>query len=230
MKKVIKFLVYSLLFLIAVFAIVGVSQHEALPEGKEGPEAEALADKMLMALNKPAYDSLTLLQWSFPREHHFVWDKKQNLVNVKWEDYEVDLDPNTTSGIAKKANRVLDGDEQYKAVQKAWSLFANDSFWLVAPYKVRDPGTKRKIVELEGGETGLMVTYSSGGVTPGDSYLWIIGEDGRPKAWKMWVKIIPIGGLKFTWEDWQQQGGAWFAPKHQGPGPASVDLKNLKIQ
>ena len=230
MKKVIKFLVYSLLFLVAIIAILGVSQHEKLPEGKSGPEAEALADKMLAALNKPAYDSLTLLKWSFPRGHHFVWNKKDNLVNVRWDDYEVDLDPETTTGIAKKGGLVMEGEEMEKAIQKAWALFANDSFWLVAPYKVRDPGTTREIVELESGEKGLMVKYASGGVTPGDSYLWVLGDDNRPKAWKMWVKIIPIGGLEFSWENWHQQGGAWFAPIHQGPGPASVDLKDLVIQ
>ena len=125
---------------------------------------------------------------------------------------------------------MLEGKEKEKAIQTAWSLFANDSFWLVAPYKIRDSGTSRKVIILENGEKGLLVTYSSGGVTPGDSYLWILDEDGRPKSWKMWVKIIPVGGLEFTWENWQQQGGAWFAPIHKGPGPLSVDLKNLVIQ
>jgi hypothetical protein len=40
-----------------------------------------------------------------------------------------------------------------------------------------------------------LLIYASGGSTPGDSYMF-----RRPKlqakAWRMWVSIIPVGGLK----------------------------------
>jgi hypothetical protein len=99
----------------------------------------------------------------------------------------------------------------------------------VAPYKVRDPGTERKVVNTKMGK-GLLVTYTSGGVTPGDSYLWILDQNNRPVKWKMWVSIIPLGGLEFTWEDWQKHEGAWFAPTHVGPLGASVNLTDLTVR
>ncbi len=222
----------GIIILIAIAAIVGLLfvANEPLPSGEEGPAAESLADKMLVALNKPAYDTLKTLRWSFPRGHHFVWNKQENIVNARWGEFEVAFSPDTKEGTAKKAGIVLTGDDSQKAIWKAWSLFANDSFWLVAPYKIRDPNTSRQLVILEDGSEALLVTYNSGGVTPGDSYLWILDQDYRPKAWKMWVEILPVGGMEFTWEGWTQHGYAWFAPMHKGAGPISVDLVGIEVE
>jgi len=46
------------------------------------------------------------------------------------------------------------------------------------------------------------VTYTSGGSTPGDSYLWLLEDSGKPRAYKMWTSILPIQGLEASWSDW----------------------------
>ena len=226
MRRVFKVLIFLFLGLFFLGAALGLITDESLPEGKAGPEAEALADKMLVALNVNAYDSIKVLKWSFPRGHHFVWFKNKNRTEVNWKNYRVDLDLATLNGNAWKNGQMLSGDEKDKAINKAWKYFANDSFWLVAPYKIRDPGTTRQLVETKEGPA-LLVTYTTGGVTPGDSYLWLLDENYLPKAWKLWVKIIPIGGLKFTWENWQTFNGAKFATLHRGP-LIKIELTALK--
>ena len=47
-----------------------------------------------------------------------------------------------------------------------------------------------------------MVTYTSGGSTPGDSYLWHLDTDGKPTRFQMWTSILPINGLSASWTDW----------------------------
>ena len=61
-----------------------------------------------------------------------------------------------------------------------------------------------------------MASYTSGGLTPGDSYLWVLDADGTPKAWRIWVNIIPVGGLEFSWDNWQTiPSGAKIATSHK---------------
>ena len=51
-------------------------------------------------------------------------------------------------------------------IRSAEAKFNNDTFWLVAPYKVFDVGVERRLVRVNDNENALLVTYTSGGSTP----------------------------------------------------------------
>jgi hypothetical protein len=53
-----------------------------LPEGQQGAKAEALTDKIQAAINQTAWDSTAAVS-SFRGNHHYLWDKKRNLVQVE---------------------------------------------------------------------------------------------------------------------------------------------------
>jgi len=216
--------------IIAAIGILFLVSNESLPEGKTGPEADVLAQKVLTAINKTAWDTTGAVMWNFAGRHDFVWDKKRHFTEVKWENYRVLINLHEPiKGIAYKGGTAIaDKNENDKLVKEAWEYWANDSFWLNAPTKVFDAGTTRSIVKLEDGANGLMITYASGGVTPGDSYLWILDENGLPKSYKMWVKIIPIGGAEATWTDWKTLStGAKISTSHK-LGPLDIAVTNLK--
>ena len=215
MKKLLKFLGITSLILITLGLVIYLSLHQSLPEGKKGPEAEALADDILTSLDYAAWDTTCLIQWTFPGGHHYTWDKERGYCEVKWGENRVLLNTSSLEGIAFTNEEEIVGNKAKKLVKKSWTYFANDSYWLCAPYKIRDEGTERRLVELENGEKALLVTYTSGGVTPGDAYLWKVDKKGLPLSFQMWVQIIPIGGLEFTWEDWQElPSGALISVKH----------------
>lgn len=220
----------GIFFLVVIIIIAGLffMYNESKPVGKSGAEADTLAQKMFQAIDKTAWDSTTYVQWTFKGMHSFLWDKDRHFVKVTWDDNEVLLDTKKVTGKAFIAGVAQSGETADKLVQNAWSFFCNDSFWLNAPAKAFDIGTERSIVELEDGSQGLMVSYTSGGVTPGDSYLWILDENGLPKSWKMWVKIIPIGGMEFSWEKWTDlTTGAKIATFHTSSA-LDLDISNLK--
>lgn len=222
-----------LLFLLfgLVIGIYLYSISETKPVGKTGQDADLVAQKMLAAVNKDAWDDTRYLQWTFFRGvNHYFWDKTHDMVEVVWGKNKVLLHTKTLTGKAYKDNVLVEDIESSKAlIDKAWSFFCNDSFWLNPVVKAFDEGTERSMVKLDDGREGLMVEYKGGGVTPGDAYVWILDENGLPSEWKMWVNIIPVGGIGSTWENWTELStGAKVAIDHLMFGIADASLSNVK--
>ncbi|HKK76198.1 MAG TPA: hypothetical protein VJ953_14050 [Saprospiraceae bacterium] len=212
MKRILLWIGISVLILITGLFIAGLIIHEPRPKAEPDSAADALAEKMLDALNETAWDSTRYVTWTFRGINEYVWDREANLVEVSNGDTRVVIH---TKSLEYQVLKPRDEeDKHYQYFETAWANFCNDAYWLCAPYKVFDPGTKRAIVEDESGRPQLLVTYESGGVTPGDAYLWQLDKDYRPESFEMWVSIIPIGGLKASWSDWQTlESGALIAGK-----------------
>ena len=226
MKTLLRYGLYALTALLALGVAVGLIVHEARPTGQEGAAAERLADRMLAAVDAAAWDTTAYVAWDFAGRHQFEWRRDVDSVTVRWGDMRVELHTETVEGSAYERGVRLDGSAAREAVETAWAHFCNDGFWLAAPFKIRDPGTSRALVKTEDGRDALLVSYGSGGVTPGDAYLWHLGDDGRPERYEMWVSIIPVGGLDATWEDYRELStGALVSTRHRiGPVTLTLDV------
>lgn len=225
MRNLWRILWIGLAVLVLGAVVAGFLANEPRPFGKTGPAAEALADKMLAAVNKTAWDTTARVIIDFDGRQQHTWWKATDTVRVAWGRKSVILHTETITGQAFLDSDLVVGDEADEMVQKAWSHFCNDAFWVAAPFKIRDPGTERAIVTTEDGQEALLVTYTSGGVTPGDAYLWHLDESGLPTSYQMWVSIIPIGGVSASWEGWKTLStGAKVATQHK-IGPVMLEVK-----
>lgn len=200
MKKFLKFIAALIILFLLLFGGYYLLNNEQLPIGEQGAKADALATKMLKALHQEAYENTEVLEWSFRNKHHYKWLKKEHIVHVKWDNVHVILHTKNSSKNTVFVNEVHVKDTEL--IEKATHYFNNDSFWLVAPFKVFDSGTERRLVRYQNREA-LLITYVSGGSTPGDSYLWILDKNFMPTSYKMWTKIIPIGGVTASWNQWK---------------------------
>ncbi|MGG6231295.1 hypothetical protein [Tenacibaculum sp. SDUM215027] len=225
MKKLFKVIGALLLIGAIALTVVYFTSNESLPKGEQGPKADALATKMLKALNYEAYKNTRFIEWSFRGKHFYKWDKKEDIVEVSWDVNKITL----YTKEPEKSIVLVDGEKvgNKEILQKAIDYFNNDSFWLIAPYKVFESGIERRIVIHEGKEA-LLITYTSGGSTPGDSYLWLLNDKGMPVSYKMWVSIIPTGGMEATWNDWiTTESGAILPTKHEMP-VGILDMGDVK--
>lgn len=221
-KKVFKIISGGVLFLtlpsLLFFGFLFFKYDEDLPNGVQGEEADALAYKMLEALDYDSFKSTNYIEWTFKKRRHYEWDKVNNICEVYWKEFKISLDLNDhTKSKAFIHSFKIESDMSEELIAKALNYYNNDSFWLVAPYKVFDKNAERRLVKLKNGDKALLVTYTSGGSTPGDSYLWLLDDNtGKPIAFKMWTSLLPIDGLDASWSDWvTTESGAQLPTFHK---------------
>lgn len=215
------FQILGAVLILGILAVVLLvySMNEPRPEGRPGPEADALARSMEAAVNKEAWDRTGAVRWSFFEQHHYVWDRERGLVELRWGDSRALFRTADQSGRVWSEGVEQSEEDATEALRTAYAYWINDSFWLNPVAKLFDEGVERSLVELEDGRDALLVSYTSGGVTPGDAFLWIPGPDGMPAAWRMWAQVIPVGGIEVTWEGWKELStGAKVSTEHEGWG------------
>jgi len=224
------FLVLAALFALGVLGLVGWgwSMSHPLPVSRGGAEAQARVAALEAAVNLPAWENTGAVSFHFGGRHTHLWDRKRELHRVAFGPNVVMHDLRTREGRAWLDGEELDGEARDAALVKAWALWCNDTFWLNPIAKLRDPGVEVGAVDLDDGTKGILVHYTSGGVTPGDQYLWLLGPDGLPVAWRMWVSIVPIPGIEASWEGWTDLStGAKVSTAH-ALGPWPLELTDLK--
>ena len=223
--RVIKKVILALTAIAVGLVLVIQWVSKPLPESITGPEADGLARDVQEALNITGYEALGEIEFRF-RDHHYLWNKSEEHVLVSWKNYEVDL---LLSDVEN--SKILRGGKDSNRsdlIEKAKAYFYNDSYWLVAPFKFFDPGVVRSLVETDNGNKALLITHTSGGVTPGDSYLWYFDENLIPTHFELWVSIIPIKGVSATWSSWVSKQDVLFSTFHK-LGPLEITIADLEV-
>lgn len=213
-KRLLLLIVFAFSLLVAgcVFA------HRPIPLSTDS--GENLAGKIEQSINKKAWEETCIISWRFAGAEH-IWDKCR-----EFHLYKRGTNIVQHSLAGKGGIHIHNGEETstpQKWITKAYNAWINDSFWLNPLVKLRDQGVELGSLRYDGQKT-LLVHYTTGGNTPGDRFLWFFDDQYRPTMWRMWVSIIPIGGISSSWEGWQQLStGAWVATKHS-LGPLTLDL------
>lgn len=135
------------------------------------------------------------------------WDVAGGTDEVKWKDKQVKVN------IAAPA-----ADEDSKAAYARW---VNDSYWLLAPLKIVDPGVTLKsegMKEMSGAQCEtLRLSFQNVGLTPNDNYIFYI--DPQTKLVRAW-DYIPSAEktIHGTWEKYGTFGGLNLSTEHNFGG------------
>lgn len=233
MKRLVRAVAIAFAVLVAALVAVFAFASRSVPEGRVGgAPADALARSIERAVDLDAWKRTGAVTWRFSGRNTHLWDRTRNLARVEFGEHEVLVNLSTQRGIAKTNGVVVAGPEGDAIVAKGYAWWVNDSFWLNPLSKLFDDGVMREKLDAPDGvegETGLLVTYGAGGLTPGDRYLWILpAGSSLPSRWRMWVSVLPIPGLATTWDGWVTLStGAKVSTRH-ALGPMTVELTDVK--
>ena len=224
------------------------------PVGKADAQAAAIAARMDGAMGgMKAWDQVPYVRFDFTvykdgkeaaRFRHW-WDKRRGIDRVEGPDEKgrmvaaiVDLNKRTgksfTAGLPDR-----DSSEIAAQVQNGYERWVNDSYWLMMPFKTRDPGTNLKYGGTRKGPKGedwdvLEITFDKGvGLTSGDHYwLYVNRKTHLMDKWDMLLESMDPAKppSSATWEDWTRFGPVRIATMHHFEGkPAYLRFENVAL-
>jgi len=184
--------------------------------GSADEKAAALAAQTLEAMGgKENYDATRYLSWNFFGRRHHIWDKWTGDYRMQDDKGRVIvMNINTKQGQVWENNEAVTDPEKLKEqLQNGYEIWINDSYWLVMPYKLRDPGVTLSYVREDKTEDGrdadvLALTFDSVGVTPQNKYeVFIDKETHLVTQWNFFTTTEDAEPrFKTPWADWQTYG------------------------
>lgn len=207
------------------------------------PSAEQVADQVMQALGgKDAWDATRFLRFTFAgrRTHH--WDKWTGRHRVEGQTqegqrYVVLHNINTRQGDAWLDGQKLEGDKLKEWLDRAYQAWVNDTYWLLMPYKLRDPGVNLSYAGSEqiDGKTydKLALSFESVGLTPKDRYWAYINRDTHlMDRWAFVLQDQPADAkpTAWHWQGWQRHGKIMLAPsRSQVDGDRKLELGDIAV-
>jgi hypothetical protein len=206
-------------------------------------KAVAVADATLAAMGgQAAWDGTHYIRFTFAGRRTHFWDKwtGRHRLEGKTKDNEayVVLDNvNTHQGTAYMGGKPVEGDKGAKMVENSYAAWINDTYWLLMPYKLKDPGVNLSYVgeqQLDGkdyDEIGL--TFGPVGLTPGDHYFaWFNRGTHLMDRWAYLLQDQPRDAAPtvWLWQGWQRYGQIMLAPHRVSPdGQKKLELSDILV-
>ncbi len=205
-------------------------------------KANAIADEMMAALGgQEKWEKARFLRFTFVRQGRrltLTWDRysgryRLEAMNDAGVPYAVVMNLLTRQGRAALDGRSLDGAELSEYLTLATRVWAGETYWLLAPYKLRDPGA---ILTYEGEETvggatvqdRLHLRFENVGLTPGDQFWLYVNRKTRLlDRWRFKLQ----GGTEgdYRWAGWERFGGILLATERVGASGERILFENVLV-
>lgn len=198
---------------------------------RRDPAAVALAEKERAAHGGASWEAARFFRFEFnvefpgrksgPIAH--AWDRYTGRyrVDVPGENgftawFDVNAPKDLSKAVIKKNGARVTGEDAAKLLERAYGRFVNDSYWLLAPLKMLDPGVNVDAApdaEFDGKTAKVIrLSFEGVGLTPGDVYWHFLDPETHamlgweyqlqkteppPTRWR-WTDVKDFAGLKLS--------------------------------
>ena len=202
------------------------------------PAAVELADSIMEAMGGwENWNNTRFISWNFFGRRDLIWDKKQERVRIESPNdsitYLVSL--NTLTGkVWVKGQELPPGDSLNNMLKRGKSIWINDSYWLVMPFKLKDSGVTLKYLGEDTLRTGLpcnvlQLTFNNVGDTPQNKYhVYVDLADNMVKQWAYYSDANQdSANFVRPWDNYKKYGSILLsADRSDDGGPKNVKVNN----
>jgi hypothetical protein len=205
-----------------VSLLTGVLNLAATTAPSQAPtDADALAEAVMQASGAAVWPKVTRIRFTFGGRNHHDWDVRNMTDTVTWTDQ---------AGATKTVtvNILNPGDDP--DARAAFARWTNDTYWLLAPLKLKDPGVIRTLkapAEIDGTMHWVLnLSFQGVGLTPNDQYdLYIDPQTYLVRAWDF---IRDGRRNRHTWEGYRNFNGLMLSTEHD-TGRGKLLLSDIEV-
>jgi len=242
--------------LILTISLYCVQEQSSFPaengfdRSKSDPKALQVVDEMWESLGgKDNWQKIRFLSYHWIVEvngeirsdYRHDWDRYTNDYRVEGtsrdgQHFVAIFNTQTKAGdVFVDGTRVIEDSTKSKWIERAYGRYINDSYWLIMPYKLNDPGV---VLNYEGEKEVdsqvydvVRVTFEGVGLTPEDTYWAYIGKTDRlMHKWEYLLQDQEAGTEPSGswWKEWQTFGNIKLAMSKEFEGrPVRIYFEDL---
>lgn len=220
------------------------------PAASADEKADSLGRDLIAALGgQGAWEKARQFQFDFVVEREgkavarfsHAWDRYTGDYRLTGNDktgapFAVYFNVNTRAGQVFVNGKSVEGEQAALHLQNAYERFINDTYWLLAPWKVFDPGVRRTYDGEkpcpEGGVCEVLkLSFENVGLTPKDVYwLWITRDGRRVVQWQYVLNGASEEPTTAAWKDWGKYGGILLSLDKPISGrPVAIRFENVSV-
>lgn len=178
--------------------------------------AASISDSVIMMMGgKSNWDQVHYLKWNFFGRRTLYWDKWKGRVRIEipGKNLVIITNINTREGKAFHNGEAVEQQDSISYYMNlGYRIWANDSYWLIMPFKLKDEGVHAtyigKAADAEGTHCLIIqLTFDQVGVTPENKYLvYINPQTYLVTQWDYYRQYDdPQPSISNVWKDY-----AWY--------------------
>jgi hypothetical protein len=184
-------------------------------------EGMALADDVMTRLGgQEAWDETRFITFTFFGRRRHAWDRYTGDIRIEGTDrasgtaYVTLMNVHDREGASwQDGTPITDAARADEMLESAYRAWVNDTYWLVMPFKLRDPGVtlaRLEPAEMTDGRMAdvLELTFDGVGVTPENKYhVYVARDSGLVEQWDFYATADDAESrFQIPWHGWRRHG------------------------